>query len=131
MESKSSFLCNVLIGEVVIGLECPTPEYAAELREYFGDKDTFANQTINLKLEINSCNNNSILPNSLFTYKNIHAGGFEIGDGLVRGWYNRDKKIGKLHINKILTKGAPIRIFEQLLYQAFYSARNFVKNMPS
>ena len=121
MELKNNYFCNIPIGEVIIELECPTTEYAAVLRKYFNVKAAVSNPTINLKLKIINHSDKPILPNSLFTTKKVQPGGFKIAEDLVRGWFDPVKKTGELYIKEILTKGVSKRIFEQLLYQAFYS----------
>jgi hypothetical protein len=122
VELKNNHICNISLGEVIIELECPTPEYAAELRKYLNSKAVFINPTINLKLKIINYNDTPALPNSLFTNKHVQLGGFGISEGLVHGCFDPEKKRGEIYVNEILLKGAAKRIFEQLVYQAFYTA---------
>lgn len=123
------------VGEAVIGLDCPSPAYAASLADYFGGA-TAATPHIRLRLEIVPHDDSPVVPDSLFTAKRLlpvkahdRADGdpagprrFAIGDDLVTGWYDPDARAGELRVKCVLTNNQLTRVFEQLLYQAFASA---------
>lgn len=68
------------IGETVIGIECPTVDYASELEEYFGVKSTLADPQVSLRLEIIPHDDIPEIPNSLFAGKKATNKSFPISD---------------------------------------------------
>jgi hypothetical protein len=63
----------------------------------------------------------SIVPDSLLMDKSVDGQTFTMGGGIVRGDFDRDRAEGHIEVGSRLLKGRLIRVFEQLLYQAFYS----------
>lgn len=116
--------CRLDIGGAVIALECPSADYAASMRAYFGLAGPAAGEPhLRLALELEDHEDWPEIPSSLFTTKRTFTGGFEIADGLVRGDFDPATGRGTLRVKYALTKADLTRVFEQLLYQAFYSAR--------
>ncbi len=111
------------VGEMVIGLLCPSPLYADSMQEYFGFKNAIAEPNIQIKLNVVPHDDEPEIPDSCFTTKTISPEGFNVSDNLIRGKFIPKKHIGEIFVKKSMTKGSSTRIFEQLLYQAFYSAR--------
>lgn len=112
------------VGDAVIGLTCPSAEYSASLAAYFGG-GTDGAPHIRLRLEIVPHRDHPAIPNSLFTTKRLCAGesgAFDIAGGLVEGRYDPVAREGELRVKCVLTNNQMTRVFEQLLYQAFYSA---------
>ncbi len=112
------------IGSTVIGLVCESAEYASSLAEYFARPPVIAAADIRLDLQIIAHTDTPDIPNSLFTTKRVEAGSFDIADGLICGDFDPATATGTLRVKNILTKGMLPRVFEQVLYQAYYSARN-------
>ncbi len=120
---KDSKEYRIRVGKVVIGLDCPSPAYAASMKEYFGVKSTKDDPHICLKLKVVTQENIQDIPDSLFTTKIVNPEGFSIAGDLVSGRFLPEKREGEVSVKCILTKGLLTRVFEQLIYQAFYSAR--------
>jgi hypothetical protein len=133
-ECTSEF--RLRVGEVVIGLGCPSPAYAASLADYFG-AETALEPNIRLRLTIVPHDDMPTIPDSLFRTKRLLPAGtmtgpvaaigsaareFDIADGLVTGCYDPCTREGELRVKCVLTNNQMTRVFEQLLYQAFYSA---------
>lgn len=110
------------IGEVVIGLDCGTYEYAASLERYFGRKNAAQDAHLRIQLKIIAHNEMSPVPNSLYFAKKKMQGGFSICSNLIQARYFADTGDWELVVKNILTKDRMTRVFEQILYQAFYSA---------
>jgi len=115
-------ILNLDIGDKIIGLECPSYEYKTSMEKYFNAKSSSKKSDIKLKLIINPEIKEYNIPNSLFLTKNPIKKGFSICKDLFIVEFNPKKKTGILKVNYILTKGELTRVFEQILYQAFYSA---------
>jgi len=111
------------VGDTIIGIECPTPEYAADLEEYFGVKNAEVDPHVRLRLEVIPHDNIPEIPDSLFTTKRISNEGFSIAGDLIRGSFNAERREWDVQVKNVLTKYPTTRVFEQFLYQAFYSAR--------
>lgn len=113
---------RLAVGETIIGLNWPSSEICAMAQKYFG----FENQEGNpdLTLEINIINQRIVpeIPDSLFAGKHIAGQSFNISNGLIKGTYDRTRRHGKLDVLSPLLDGTFVRVFEQILYQAYYSA---------
>lgn len=123
MSQKKDNEYRMRIGETVIGIECPSAEYASELEEYFGVKSTVADPHVSLRLEIIAHEDIPEIPNSLYAGKKVTSEGFSIADDLVSGYFNSESGVWDVRVKNILTKYPTTRVFEQFLYQAYYSAR--------
>jgi len=115
--------CRLRVGDAVIALECPSPGYAASLDRYFDVTGSVGDPDIRLRLNIVAHGDVEAIPDSLFATKRVDADGFSMADGLVRGRFDPGCRSGEVWVDCILTKGQVTRVFEQILYQAFYSAR--------
>lgn len=111
------------IGEAVVGIDCPSQYYAGAIARYFGVKSCSEQAHISLKLNIIPHEDLPELPQSLFTTKRLTPDGFSISEDLVRGSFSKEKQEVSLFVKNILTTGSATRMLEQVLYQAFYSAR--------
>jgi len=115
--------CRIAVGGVVIGLECSSEEYAASLREYFATGATDEAPDVRLKLDVFGDDIPVVVPDSLVATKRLNGDDFTAAGGLVAGRYDPTARRGELRVHWVLTKAQMTRVFEQLLYQAFYSAR--------
>ena len=112
------------VGEVVIALNCPDPQYATSLAEYFAQPCDPAPPVVELDLNIVLHDTEPAVPNSLILTKTLtDDGGFDIADGLIRGRFDPATGKGELHVMNALTSGLLTRVFEQILYQAWHSGR--------
>ena len=121
---RKSTSCCIRVGEVSIGLSCPSAAYARSLADYFGQPETEDGPDIQLRLTICDHADQPPIPNSLFQHKRVRDGAFNFADDLARGYFDPVIGSGWIEVKRILTKGDLTRVFEQLIYQAFYSARN-------
>lgn len=121
MDKNKSKKCVICIGAVNFVLECATAEYAASLREYF-EAEEEGRSEFTLELEVEACESRDEIPTSLFTTKVVEGTRFRIGENLVSGFFDAARRSGKLKVNYIITSDIRTRVFEQLLYQAYYSA---------
>jgi hypothetical protein len=112
------------VGRTTLGLICPSTDYAESMAKYFQTTASTAEPDLRLKLEIVDHDGPTRLPNNLFTTKSLTANGFTIADDLISGSYDPESRSGVVRVKGLLTKGHYTRIFEQFLYQAFYTARN-------
>lgn len=62
------------------------------------------------------------IPTSLIQAKRWENGRFEIGDGLIAGSFDEESDSWEMRMKAIMIQGRITRVFEQFLYQAFYSA---------
>ena len=112
------------VGEVVIGLNCPDSQHAADLADYFAQDNDAATPTIELDLDLVAHDDQPTIPNSLILTKTLTGQGkFDIADGLIRGHFDPATGKGAVQVKRVLTSGILTKVFEQLLYQAWPSAR--------
>jgi hypothetical protein len=110
------------VGRAVIALTCSSPAYAASVRAYFGAAPVEAEPHVRLRLNVVDHEADRPIPQSLFTPKTSEGERFSIAGGVVCGRVHGPDEI-ELWVDCVLTKGGATRVFEQLLYQAFYTAR--------
>jgi hypothetical protein len=111
------------LGQVVIGLRDLTPALAADLAEWFAQPSDPAAADLTLRLTVRDDGRDPPVPNSLILTKVVRGPRFEIADGLIRGTFDAASGTGELDVHAVLTRGRLRRVFEQILYQAFHSAR--------
>jgi hypothetical protein len=116
------------IGDANICITCPSEEFARALRDYLGYFSPETDFDIKLKLKIKKHFNDLYIPDSLFTIKKVKGNKFTIGEKLVSGYFEPVTGKGKLIVKEVLTKGLLRRVFEQVLYQAFYSVCRLKKS---
>lgn len=117
---------RLTVSDLVLGMSFYPTRYAARFKEYFDCECSQEMPDIHLNFKISRRKTVTGIENSLFTSKALTERGFVIAGGLVSGYYNRDTKDGRIRINRILTTVPTIRVFEQLLYQAYYSVRDTI-----
>ncbi len=110
------------IGNRVIGMTFRPAKFAPLFRDFFGAKGSEEPADANLEFRIINYKGEKRLEDSLFRSKIMTKSGFQLSGGLIEGYYDADKKSGKLRIDKLFTMLPCLRVFEQILYQAFYSA---------
>jgi len=118
-ENKNEFRLEV--GNAVIGIICPSEEFALSFEDYFGTQTSDRKPDITLELELLLHENEILLPDSLFTTKKVKGTEIDIAEGLVRIEPGNSNNNYKLFVKRGLTLGLSTRVFEQLLYQAFYT----------
>ena len=116
--------CRLRVHDRVLGMRFQPGWHAERVREYFDCKSSPEKVDILLDLKIRGRKAHFEIDNSLFTSKTVNKRGFTMSGGLVGGMYDRDSKYGKLIVHRLLMTVPAIRVFEQLLYQAFYTSMN-------
>ncbi len=111
------------LGRLVIGLQGLSSALAADLADWFAQPSDPTAADLTLRLTIRDDGTNPPVPNSLILSKHTNGPRFEIADGLVRGTFDAASGTGEVEVHAVLTRGRLRRVFEQLLYQAFHSAR--------
>lgn len=113
---------NLRIGNAVISLgfrrECQKEAFI----EYFHRPSHTGPADIHLKIKFqNRITGLSEIPNSLFLTKKGDGEGFSVADGLITGKFSPKSGEGELVVQSIIMEGNFARIFEQILYQAYWS----------
>jgi hypothetical protein len=121
MDTDTSLICSLRIGKITIHLKCPSDEYARDVREYF-NAGAEGKADSEIDLEITAGDRNIRIPDSLFTTKSVRNNHFTIEDDCAKGFFDTKTGKGKIQVHYLLTSSLRTRLFEQLLYQAFYSA---------
>jgi len=112
------------VGNRVLAMRFKPARYTAVFRDYFAQP--YCSDTPDLVLDFKIVRRRTApaVENSLFNSKVLTDRGFRMGQGLVEGRFNRNTHIGKIRVDRELAVVPTIRVFEQLLYQAFYSAES-------
>ncbi len=109
------------VGNRTIGIICPSEKHVTAFMEYFGTDNSDKDPEIILDLDIVRQEQAVDIPDSLFTTKKISGSIIDIAGGLVQGELGPDPNAVKIQVSDVLITGPVSRVFEQLLYQAFYS----------
>ncbi len=111
--------CLLQVGNTSIRLELPTHAEASRVRRYFhAQAETDSAPDIRIRIQAVRTNEKQKVPDSMFTEKNVNGDCFSIA-GMLEGSRNGSETI--VRVNARLLSGRLIRVFEQFLYQAFYS----------
>lgn len=121
MDDHSPLICSIQAGKITIHLTCPSLDYAKGIREYFNAGGE-GNPDIEIELRITAENTDISIPESLFTTKSVHNNKFTIMKNCAKGNFDPGTGKGSIQVHYFLTSSTRTRLFEQLLYQAFYSA---------
>ncbi len=109
------------IGGIVVSLRCPSRRSVRSLEAYFGTGNSPDPPQVRLALRIVPHDDEPDIPESLFSGKRTGRGSFRMAGDLAYGRVDPDSGEGELHVKELLTHGMLTRVFEQLLYQAFYT----------
>lgn len=112
------------VGDSVLGMRFRPARYAELFRDYFGSQSSAEKPDIILELDIGGRPAHPEIEDSLFLSKEVDERGFAMSGGLVRGCYDRYAKCARMRVHKVLTRVPTIRVFEQLLCQAFYALQH-------
>jgi hypothetical protein len=110
------------IGAVTLGLRLVPRPYDTLLPLYFGMPGVPGAPDIRLTVHVTEDKVKAPIPNSLYYDKEITTSGFTLAGRLVHGRHLPDEAGVELRVPRRLLCGHTIRIFEQLLHQAFHSA---------
>jgi len=114
---------NLRIGKVVVSLEFRRDDEKLAFQEYFRRPSHPGPGDIALSIKfLDDISGLTEIPNSLFLTKKRDGKGFSLADGLMKSRFSPISGEGELVVQRIITKGNFARIFEQILYQAFWSA---------
>jgi hypothetical protein len=114
---------NLRVGNAVITLGFRRSGDRDAFVEYFGRPSLPDPGALRLDVRFeNRIKGLEEISNSLFLTKKGDGDGFTAGDGLIRGRFSPSSGEGELVIQRIITDGSFMRIFEQILYQAYWSA---------
>lgn len=117
---------RLTVGKTTIGLICLSAIAAQNLQKYFQTPSSEEDPDLRLDLDFTEDFIVQDLPNNLFNSKTFTKNGFTIADDLISGSYNPQSHYGRVKVKSLITRGHFTRIFEQFLYQAFYSARKAI-----
>ena len=114
---------NLRVGRLVISLGFRREDQKQAFADYFGRPSHPAPGDISLKVTFKKdIVGLKEIPNSLFLTKKGDGKGFSVADGLITGRFSPSSGEGELVVQSIILEGTFARVFEQILYQAFWSA---------
>jgi hypothetical protein len=114
---------NLRVGNAVIALGFRYERYRQAFMEYFRRPSCPSSGDIHLRITLkDEVHGLSEIPNSLFLTKKGDGQGFSAADGLIKGRFSPKSGEGELIVQSIILEGNFARIFEQILYQAYWSA---------
>jgi hypothetical protein len=113
--------CNIQIGEFGCSLRFKDPEYAGSVRDYYTGFLSPEQPDLTIDVEIILHEDQLDVPNSLLLSKTVRGKNFDFHRGLLKGWLAVKAKICHVEVKNALFSGSSVRIFEQFLYQIYYT----------
>jgi len=114
---------NLRIGNIVVTIRLRREREKAAFVEYFKRPSHQREGDIALSLRFeDKAKPNVEVPSSLFLTKVGDGSGFSVAEGLIKGRYSPESGEGELIVQSAIMQGYNIRVFEQILYQAYWSA---------
>ena len=111
------------VGNAVIALFFRNERESRAIGNYFNRASSEAEPDICLSLSfLNTRSRNADVPNSLFLTKTGDGNGFSTAGGLIQGRYSPASGEGELVVQRLITRGSYSRVYEQIFYQAYWSA---------
>jgi hypothetical protein len=120
MRADADAGCRIRVGGTLVSMEAEEPWLIRRLRRHFRAPAVSGDPDIRIRLSLQGRGTAGIA-DSLFEGKRITPEGFEAGGGLVRGVFRPGERTAEVRVDRRLFDGRLIRVFEQLLYQAFHS----------
>lgn len=113
---------RLCVGDHVIGLRLPSADYIKFFEEYFRVKSSKKKHDLLINLTFIEHDDEIDVPHSLFIYKETNGDKVYFGENIAYGSYSDSDRTGELTVKYGLMEIPLIRVFEQILYQAFYNA---------
>ncbi len=111
------------VGNAVLSLLFENPRESRALGRYFRRKSSREDADIQLSIRFrDTADERAEVPSSLFLTKQGGGDGFSMAGGLIEGRYSAAAGEGELAVERRITRGGYARIFEQVFYQAYWSA---------
>jgi len=122
MDSEQNTYFPLRTGPVTLGIRFNTPGSTSSFTRYFTGYKSRGKPDLFIDITVESHHDFPDIPQSLVQAKLGGGNTFTIGDSLFRGRYIPERNTWEVTVKNMLTKGRTTRVFEQFLYQAFYSA---------
>lgn len=114
---------NLRVGKAVLSLAFRHRRECTAFGKYFDRPSVPGPGDVQLSVRYrNDVRGLERIPDSLFLSKKGDGEGFSVADGLIEGRFSPGSGEGELVVQSMITEGNFARIFEQILYQAYWSA---------
>ncbi len=111
------------VGNAVIALVFGSERDRAASARYFSRPSDHGPADIQLSIRFrDDADERMEVPSSLFRTKLGNAERFSMAGGLIEGRYSPSSGEGELSVQRLITEGGYARIYEQVFYQAYWSA---------
>jgi len=119
--SNTDTECRLQIGDVCCSLRFKDPAYSSKLREYY--RGFISEEEAELTIDVNvvSLQESIAIPFSIFMHKTVNGNSFVFYDGLITGTLNLEENQCTINVKSILLAEKGIFLFEQLLFQIYYT----------
>jgi hypothetical protein len=114
---------NLEVGPVTLGLNFQSDTIVSHFKEYFACSNSPRKADMRINIQFTGRGRFKEVPNSLFLTKKTHSKGFEAGNGLIKGKFNSKRQEWTFKVHPLLVEGDYTRVFEQILYQSYTSAK--------
>ena len=112
---------RIQVGAFCISMRFRDPDYAAFVRKYYAGFLSEKEPDLIIDVEIALHSEKIDVPNALLAQKSVEGDRFDFHSGLLKGTLNLKDKYCKIIVKNALISGSYIRVFEQFLYQTYYT----------
>lgn len=122
MDSSKDSYCSLKLGPVTLGMRFDDQRNTQAMAEYFSTETIDSSPDLLLDFTLVEHEEFPDIPQSLIQAKRWEGDSFTIAGDLITGRNTGTESKWEIEVKTILTRGQITRVFEQFLYQAFYSA---------
>jgi len=122
MDHQENPYFPLAVGPVTIGIRFDIVENTEAFSRYFSGYASPRTPDLLMDFTVVGHDDVPFIPESLIQAKTWHQDKFTIASDLFKGSFDRERNTWNVIVKNIMTKGQITRVFEQFLYQAFYSA---------
>ena len=119
--STASSEARIQVGAFCLSMRFGDPDYAASVRRYYAGFLSDREPDLLIDVEIAMHEERIEVPNALLARKTVKGNRFEFDSGLLKGILNSKGKQCKIVVKNALLTGSCVRVFEQFLYQVYYT----------
>ncbi|MDY6932296.1 MAG: hypothetical protein SVJ22_10325 [Halobacteriota archaeon] len=113
--------CRIKIGDFCCSLWFEDPNFSASARDHYRGFLSESDPDIIIDVNLVPHDDSIHIPNSILISKTVDGNDFNYHSGLLTGTLNLEDRYCRINVKKALLCGTCVRIFEQFLFQVYYT----------
>ena len=112
---------RIQVGAFCLSMRFRDSDHATSIRRYYAGYLSEKEPELLIDVDVTLHNDKIIVPDALQAYKSVEGNQFDFYSGLLKGTLSLKDKRCKIIVKNALLSESRIRVFEQFLYQAYYT----------